>query len=338
MKKLFFLLGIAFFVLLIINIIWFISSLTTITLNGVQSLLQGRNLLESISFSIYLKWILMGDGIWVIFALIYMYTRKQFKTNPSLHYIHHYDKIIPKICVIVPTFNEEKSIERVVKDYKSQKFVETIIVIDNHSDDHTVEIAETAGAVVIKKNENKGFAHSYILGLNEGLKTDANLFLTTESDGTYNGYDVEKFLAYIQNADAVIGTRNVQILTEKDNQNSIMHIWGNLFLAKLIQFKYFSLHHLGVVDLTDVGCTLRLMRRAGLEKIINQTTYPNSEKVIAGKAFSLHLTMLAIENDLRVIEIPVTFNKRIGQSKTKSNEFFTGIKYGLIFLWFILKS
>jgi len=338
MKKLFFLLTILFFILLIINIIWFISNLITMSLNGIQSLLQGRNLLESISFSVYLKWILMGDAIWIIFALGYMYTRKHFKTNPTLHYIHRYEKIIPKICVIIPTFNEEESIEKAVNDYKNQEFVETIIVVDNNSNDDTVKIAEKLGVVVIKKNKNKGYGHSYILGLREGLKTDSNLFLTTESDGTYNGYDVEKFLTYIQNADMVIGSRNFQILTEKGNQNSIMHIWGNLFLAKLIQLKYFSLHHLGVVNLTDVGCALRLIQRHGLEKIINQTTYPNSDEVIAGKAYSLHLTMLAIENDLRIIEIPVTFNKRIGKSKTKSNEFFTGIKYGLIFLWFILKS
>jgi len=338
MKKLFFLLGITFFLLLIINIIWFIASLATISINGIQSLLQGRNLLESISFSIYLKWILMADGLWIIFALVYMYTRKHFKTNPVLHYLHRYPKIIPKICVIIPTFNEEESIEQVVNDYKNQQFVQIILVIDNNSDDNTVKIAERSGAVVIKKNENKGYAHSYIMGLREGLKTDANMFLTSESDGTYNGYDVEKFLTYIQNADMVIGTRNVQVLTEKENQNSVMHIWGNLLAAKLIQLKYFSLHHMGIVNLTDVGCTLRLIQRSALEKIIDGTTYPNSDKPIGDNAFSLHLTMLAIENDLRIIEIPITFNKRIGKSKTKSNDFFIGIKYGLTFLWFILKS
>ncbi len=337
MKKFFFLLGTTFFILLTINIIWFFSSLITISFNGIQSLLENRNLLESISFSIYLKWILMGDGIWIIFALSYMFTRKHFKTNPNLHYLNRYPKIIPKICVILPTFNEEESIENVITDYQSQQYVENIIVIDNNSSDNTTKIAETSGAIVIKKNENKGYAHSYILGLKEGLKTDANMFLTTESDGTYNGYDVKKFLSYIENVDMVIGTRYAQILTEKGNQNSIMHIWGNLLAAKLIQLKYFSLHHMGIVNLTDVGCVLRLIRRPALEKIISKTTYPNSDSVIGGSAFSLHLTMIAIENDLRLIEIPVTFNKRVGKSKTKSNEFFTGVKYGLCFLWFILR-
>jgi ribosomal protein L4 len=93
---------------------------------------------------------------------------------------------------------------------------------------------------------------------------------------------------------------------------------------------------MGIANLTDVGCVLRLMRRAALEKIISKTTRPNSDVVIGGDAFSLHLTMLALENDLRLIEVPVTFNSRLGYSKTGSNELFRGIKYGLKFMRFIV--
>lgn len=55
-------------------------------------------------------------------------------------------------------------------------------------------------------------------------------------------------------------------------------------------------------------------------------------------AFALHLTMAGIENDLRFVEVPITFNKRIGKSKTRSNERLMGIRIGLSFLWFILKN
>lgn len=336
MGKIYTVLVISFVVLVLIHLIWGGINLYFWSLNGLQAVLEGMNFLERIYYSTYLKWMLVSDIIWLSFALMFLFSRKHFKTDLELHYLSNDPISIPKICVIIPTFNEEKSIGKVVADYINQKFVERVIVVDNNSDDLTIKIAKKAGAQVISKNENTGFAHSYVLGLKKGLETDANLFLTTEGDGTYNGYDVEKLLTYVRNADIVIGTRFVQILTEKGNQNSIIHIWGNLLISKLIQIRYFSLHHMGIVHLTDVGCLLRLMRRSALEKIISKTTYPNSDKLIAGSAISLHLTMLSIENDLRLIEVPVTFNSRIGVSKTKSNEIFTGMKYGLKFIWFVL--
>ena len=329
----------SFVILFLFHLVWGGINLYFWTINGLQAVLDGMNLFERIYFSTYLRWMIAFDLIWIFSALIFLFSRKHYKTNPSLHFLSKKSITAPpKICVIIPTYNEEKSIEQVINDYIIQQHVETIIVVDNNSNDNTVKIAEKAGALIIKKNENKGFAHSYIMGLKEGLRTEANLFLTTEADGTYNGYDVQKLLSYIQNVDMVIGSRLAQILTEKGNQNSVMHIWGNLFLAKLIQFKYFNLHHLGIVNLTDVGCLLRLIRRSALEKIISKTTHPDSDSVIGGDAFSLHLTMLSIENDLRIIEIPVTFNSRIGHSKTNSNKFFRGIMYGLKFMWFILKN
>jgi len=144
-------------------------------------------------------------------------------------------------------------------------------------------------------------------------------------------------IPYLDNCDMIIGTRQNQVITEKGNQNSILHVWGNFFLAKLIQMKYFSLLHAGVVNLTDVGCVYRIMKREALEKIVKQLTYVNSDKAVGGVGVGLYLTMLGIENDLRIIEIPVTFNKRIGVSKIepkKSN----AIRLGLTFLWLILRN
>ena len=150
-------------------------------------------------------------------------------------------------------------------------------------------------------------------------------------------YDIEKLLAYLTNTDAVIGTRQIQVLTEKGNQNSVLHVWGNFILAKVIQFKYFSLLHMGIVSLTDVGCLYRLMRREALEKIVDELLDKKTGAAIGGVAFPLYLTMKSIEEDQRFVEVPVTFKKRIGQSKTGTNKKSIGIKYGLTYLWFILR-
>ena len=216
--------------------------------------------------------------------------------------------------------------------------VKHVIVIDNHSSDGTDNIAEKCGAKVIRKDRNMGFGHSYALGLKEGLKTDASVIVTSESDYSFNSYDIPKMLPYLDNCDIAIGTRQNQVLVEKGNQNSLLHVLGNFFLAKLIQIKYFSLLHAGVVNLTDVGCNFRLFRAESLKKIVDELTYPGTDEVKAGIGVAIHLTMLGIQKDLRIIEIPITFNKRRGKSKIGSNRRIRAIKIGLTFLWLILKT
>ena len=338
MRKIFFILGISLAILILINLTWIGVNFYFMGKDGLQSLLQGRNLIESIYYSIYLRWILLADAIWLLFAVVFMLRRKTYKTDSSLHYLHYEPISKPSITMIIPSYNEELSIGKVVKDFSKQDKVKSIIVIDNNSTDKTTEIAKKAGAIVIKKNENKGYSHSLVLGLKEALKTNSNIIGTTEADGTYNAYDLQKMIPYLDNCDMVIGTRQNQVVTEKGNQNSIFHVWGNFFLAKLIQIKYFNLHHMGIVNLTDVGCVYRLMKRESLEKIVDDLTYPNSDKAVGGIGIGLYLTMLGIEKDLRILEVPVTFNKRIGLSKIESNKFSKAIKVGLTFLWLILTS
>ena len=338
MRKIFFILGLSLAILILVNLTWIGVNFYFMGKDGLQSLLQGRNLIESIYYSIYLRWILLTDAMWLLFAISFMLRRKTYKTDSSLHYLHYEPIPNPSITMIIPSYNEELSIGKVVKDFSKQDKVNSVIVIDNNSNDKTTEIAEKAGAIVIKKNENKGYSHSLVLGLREALKTNCNIIGTTEADGTYNAYDLQKMIPYLDNCDMVIGTRQNQVITEKGNQNSIFHVWGNFFLAKLIQIKYFNLHHMGIVNLTDVGCVYRLMKRKSLEKIVDNLTYPDSDKAVGGIGIGLYLTMLGIEKDLRILEVPVTFNKRIGLSKIESNKFPKAIKVGLTFLWLILTS
>ena len=148
-------------------------------------------------------------------------------------------------------------------------------------------------------------------------------------------------IPYLDNCDMVIGTRQVQVLTEKETQNSMFYVWGNLFIAKLLQLKYFSLTNLGIVELTDVGCSYRAIRKDSLEKIISQLESPYAQKVIyrkKGWLFTIFLTMLGISNDLKIVELPITFKKRIGISKSQANQKKKGLVYGLNFIWFIISS
>ena len=338
MQIIYFLLAISFGILLVSNLTWVISNIYMFVVNGLESIITGQTLIENIYYSKFLRWLILLDVLWLIIGFVYMLKRKSYKTDSNLHYLQNLPIENHKICVIMPTFNEELSIKKVLEDFQNQKHVKHVIVIDNKSTDETVKIAKECGAKVIEKIENKGYSHSLVIGLNEALKTDANIITITESDGTFNGYDLEKMVPYLNNCDMVVGSRQSQVISEKGNQNSGFFVWANFLLAKLIQIKYLSLDHMGIVNLTDVGCVYRIMKRESLEKIINKLTYPGSDKPIGGEGIGLYITMLGIENDLKIIEIPITFNRRIGKSKLTGAGTGKTIKIGLKFLWLILVS
>ena len=270
----------SFLILVVIHIVFLLTNFYFWTINGIDFVVQGENFVETIYYSKYLKWIGLADVLWIAMLLAFIIKRKHYKTDSNLHYLK-IDKIIePKICVIVPTYNEEKVVEKVVRDFQSQKNVREVIVIDNHSSDKTIEIAEKCNAKIIKKDENKGLAHSVITGLIEFLKTDSNIVVITECDGTFSGDDLSKMIPYLDNSEMVIGTRQIQVLTEKNNQNSMFYVWGNYILAKLIQMKYFSLTNLGIVELTDVGCLYRCIRKDSLEKIKDHLNSSDAKKIM----------------------------------------------------------
>ncbi len=341
MGKLYVTLTLSFALLVLINMIFTLWVFYDWATGTLDALLRGTNFIETIYYSIYLKWLLLVDGLWILFALIFMFKRKHYKTDPTLHYLSSNQILDPIVCVILPAYNEESSIEAVVKEYINQKNVKHVIVVDNHSTDRTAEIAERCGAKVIRKESNKGYAHSCVVGLKESLKIDANIIVLTDCDGTFDARDIAKMIPFLDNCDMVIGTRQIQVLTQKGNQNSMFYVWGNLLLAKMLQIKYFSLLHIGVVNLTDVGCSYRCIRRDALEKIIDKFNSPPANKIIHGSSgwlFIIYLTMLGIQNDLKIVEVPITFKKRIGISKSGAQKKNKGIKYGLKFLWYIVSS
>ena len=328
----------SFSALLLIHIIFLGINIYLSITEGLESLLQERNFVETIYFSILLKWLILADIIWISFALVFALKRKKYKTELQ-HYLSYEPIKNPITAVIIPTFNEEDNVEKVVKDYKMQPSVKYVYVIDNNSSDKTPDIAEKCGAIVIRKEINKGYGDSCVVGFNEVLKTDANIVALTECDGTFNAYDITKMIPYLDNCDMVVGTRIIQVLTETGNQNGMCNTWGNIFIGKLIQLKYFSLLHMGVTSFTDVGCGHKCIRRDGLEKMIEQIRNDYFNKIDKdGWMFNPYLNLCSVDNELKTVEIPITFNRRSGISKSGAKKKSKGFKLGLRLMWFILKS
>jgi glycosyltransferase involved in cell wall biosynthesis len=237
-----------------------------------------------------------------------------------------------RITVVLTAYNDEDSIAMSIKDFIERPEVERVVVISNNSSDMTIQYAKEAGAIV--HNEmNQGYGACVYRALVEGSKfEDTELICLCEGDQTFRAYDLQKFLAYIQHADIVNGTRIVEQLQESSNQLSMFMHYGNFAVAKLLEFKYLS-----DVTLSDVGTTYKLMRKKSLLKIISELN-PS-----INLEFNPHLLEVAVKNNLSLLECPITFHPRVGKSKggNRSNfaAFSLGLKmiFGILFGWKSIK-
>jgi len=240
-------------------------------------------------------------------------------------------EIIPNhnIVVAMTAFNDEVSISEAVQEFRSQPDVREVIVVDNNSTDRTGDLAAAAGARVVQE-PRQGYGYACMRGLKEALEfPKVNVVVLVEGDMTFAGKDLSKLVPYLDNVDMVVGTRTTQELTTEDSQLSWFYVWGNMFLAKMTQVKFWDIKHWGRVRLTDVGCTMRAIRAEALRQILDNLR-------VGGHHFSPHMLMVAISKGLKVVEIPVTFRRRWGVSKGAGSSKLKGLGIGLRMMWHIL--
>jgi hypothetical protein len=236
---------------------------------------------------------------------------------------------LPRVVVALTAYNDAEATAQAVKDFRRQPGVMRVIVIDNNSTDQTSELAGAAGATVIRE-KRQGYGYACIRGLAEGLKVpDADVVVLAEGDGTFVAEDTAKFLAYIGDADLVVGNRVVRDLVDTDSQMDHFFTWGNMAVAMLLRLRFWDGRFLGPAGLTDVGCTFRAIQRQALERLL-------PDLVVGDSHFSIHMLLVAMARGLSVIEIPVRLRRRVGQSKGASQSLGKGFAIGLAMIWHIM--
>lgn len=201
------------------------------------------------------------------------------------------------VAVIFPTYREKKSIRRSILEFDASTYVDELIVVDNNAEKGTEKEVKKTRAKLIKES-----TQGYGAAIRTGIKnTNADLLIIAEPDGTFDGKDIVKLLAYSDDFDMVFGTRTHISMIKKNSEMILLRRIFDYFWGRLINVLFLS------ERITDVGCTMRLTNRKGWNII-------KDECMINGPLFGTKWQLVAAKNKVRFIEIPVNFRKRIGTS------------------------
>ncbi len=216
-----------------------------------------------------------------------------------------------RVSVIIPALNEQHSIGLVIRDIPSHLVTE-IIVVDNGSTDRTAEMARNAGARVVRENQ-RGYGAACLRGIASADNPDIIVFL----DGDYSDHpeEMERIIDPLLKgeADLVIGSRTAGAGSKQ--ALPIHACWGNKVTTWLINVLY--LH-----QFSDFG-PFRAITGKGLTKLgMRDTNY----------GWTVEMQVKALIHGLTVIEIPVSYRKRIGTSKV-SGTMSGSIKAGMKMLY-----
>ena len=211
-----------------------------------------------------------------------------------------------KIAVLIPCYNEEKTIGKVVREARAALPEAVIYVYNNNSKDRTAEIAAEAGAVV--RNE-------YMQGKGNVIRRmfreiDAECYVMVDGDDTYPMEAapemVEKVLKY--NADMVVGDRLSSTYFEENKRP--FHNFGNSVVRS-------SINRLFDCDIRDIMTGYRAFSYDFVK------TFPVLSK---GFEIETEMTIHAVYNNMQIDNVIIQYRDRPAGSESKLNTFSDGLK------------
>jgi glycosyltransferase involved in cell wall biosynthesis len=222
------------------------------------------------------------------------------------------------VSVILPTYNERDSIRVAIGEIEATGVVDEILVINNNAARGTsAEVAQTSAREIFEPKQGYGAA------IRRGFReAEGDFVIVSEPDGSFRGHDIHKVLAYAQDFEVVYGSRTVKELIWEGANMGLFLKWGNYSVAKLTEFLF------NTTSLTDVGCTLRCIRREALRRIEPFFT-------VDGSFFGPEMMVLTVMMKASMIQIPVNYTKRVGTSSVTGNKW-VALRLGLRMIALIL--
>ncbi len=211
-----------------------------------------------------------------------------------------------KIAVLVPCYNEEKTVEKVVNDFKRELPEATIYVYDNNSTDKTSEIAERCGAVV---------RHEYLQGKGNVIRRmfreiNAECYIITDGDDTYPAECAPQMAEAVleRNADMVVGDR-LSSTYFKENKR-LFHNSGNRLVRKSINLLFHN-------DIKDIMTGYRAFSYEFAK------TFPVLSE---GFEIETEMSIHAVANNMQIENQIIVYRDRPEGSISKLNTYSDGFK------------
>jgi len=220
------------------------------------------------------------------------------------------------LAVLIPCYQEELTIGKVVRDFRQQLPQATIYVYDNNCTDRTAEKAREAGAVVRReKRQGKGWVVARMFE-----QIDADILIMVDGDDTYDATAVHALLAPVYNGDADMTVAS-RLHVYEDKSFRPLHLFGNQLVTRIVNWMFKT-------NIPDVFSGYRAFTRETV------ATIP-----ITAHGFDVEteLTLQALYRGLVLKEISAPYRERPAGSFSKLNTFSDGFKV-LLKLFLILKS
>lgn len=212
----------------------------------------------------------------------------------------------PNIAVLIPCYNEEITIEKVVKDFKKELPEATIYVYNNNSKDKTGEIAGNAGAIVV--NEYQQGKGNVVRSMFRDI--DADVYVMVDGDDTYPASEVNKLINPVlkDKADMVIGDRLSSTYFIENKRP--FHNFGNDLVRKLVNNLFKS-------NINDIMTGYRAFSK----KFVKCMPVMSD-----GFQIETEMSVFSLVYKMNIVEVPITYRDRPEGSVSKLNTFKDGYK------------
>jgi glycosyltransferase involved in cell wall biosynthesis len=207
------------------------------------------------------------------------------------------------ISIIIPAFNESKTIVEVVNKIKTISEISEIIVIDDASTDNTYELIKGLNIIALKNPYNKGNGASVKNGI---LNANSDYCLVIDGDGQHKPEDIKKLISYIDDYDLIIGSRT------NESDSSKFRDVGNFIFNSVASY-------LAEFDIKDLTSGFRLFDRKKSLEFFH--LYPNKF------SFPSTITMAFLNEAYNVKYVPIIAKKRVEGSSSSIKPFKDGIRF-----------
>jgi len=217
-----------------------------------------------------------------------------------------------KVVITIPTYNEEKTIVKVIDGLKrvmdKTKYSYRILVVDDGSSDSTADLARKSGAIVYSHPKNYGLAETFKTELKKCLELKADVIVHIDADGQYKAEDIPRLIKEIDKGnDLVLGSRFMGHI----EYMPLLKRFGNKVFSKVIS-------NITKIKITDAQTGFRAFTKEVAKNINVISTFTYTQEQI----------IKSVKQKYKVKEIPVDVRKT-RKSKLMKNPFDFALKAGI---------